>query len=160
MIAPEQSLKPALRLKKQSSEIEYLAEHLPFIHYLPSSRIGAQTDLVARRMGVSLNTQFELDSTQTLLRFVRANMGWAIISALCLVRYPELISDIKVINLDNGSNARFISQVTRKNELGDMPDRFAAITRKLFTEDISPKLRKIAPWLADQSYAIDELPSI
>lgn len=160
VIAPEQSLKPELGLKDGHSEITHLAKNLPFIHYLPSSRIGAQTDLVARRMGVDLNTQYELDSTQTLLRFVAANMGWAIISALCLVRYPELLASVKVINLDDGSNARFISQVTRKNELGDMPDRFATISRKLFSQEISPQLKNIAPWLAEQAYTIEELPSI
>lgn len=141
-------------------DIQRLASKLPFIHYSPNSPIGAQTDLIARRLGVELNTHYELDSTQTLIRFVKAHHGWAIISALCLVRYTNLLDDVQILNLNNGSNARFISLFCRKNEFADLPEKFAAISRKIFTDEVSPKLHGIAPWLAEQAYAIDELPVI
>jgi DNA-binding transcriptional LysR family regulator len=122
---------------------------------MPDSRIGAQTDLIARRVGVELNTNFELDSTQTLLRFVQAGMGWAIVSAMCIVRYPDLLDGVELINLDDGANARLIYQLSRRRELGDMPGKFAALSRKLFNEELSPKLKEIAPWLAEQAYTTD-----
>ena len=140
--------------------IRHLANTTPFIHYLPSSRIGKQTDLIARRLGIQLNTKYEMDSTQTLLRFVRAGNGWAIISALCLVRYPELLETVDVINLDNGSNARFITQVSRNKELGTMPKECAEIIRTLFNSHLSPILEQIAPWLVEQAYTIKKLPAI
>lgn len=158
MIAPDKNVQ---QLSGNSLQIAArLAEELPFIHYLPSTRIGAQTDLVARRIGVNLNTQYETDSTKTLLSFVQANLGWAIISALCLVGYTDMLDEISVIDLDNGSNARFISQVTRKNELGNMPDEFAEIARTLFSEEVTPKLAAIADWLPNEAYTIEELPPI
>ncbi|NND83218.1 MAG: LysR family transcriptional regulator [Gammaproteobacteria bacterium] len=141
-------------------DVAALSRVLPFIHYLPSTRIGAQTALVARRLGIELNTQYELDSTQTLMRFVQAGYGWALISAMCLVRYPRLLEGVAVVNLDDGANARVISQVTRKNELGDMPETFATVARDLFRTEISPKLARIADWLPEQAYAIDKMPSI
>ncbi len=143
-----------------SNDVHALAEDLPFIHYSPSSAIGAQSDVVARRLGIELDTHYELDSTQTLMRFVRGNCGWAIISALCLVRYPNLLNGIRIINLNEGANARFITQLSRKNELGDLPDKFADIARQLFVKDVSPQLTKIAPWLGEQAYAIEKLPMI
>lgn len=154
VIAPEASL-PSKR-----EDVAEIAKTLPFIHYLPNSRIGAQTDLIARRIGIELNTHYELDSTQTLVRFVQANHGWAIISALCLVRYPELLEGIRVINLNDGANARFISQLSRRNELGDLPIKFADISRQLFNREIKPQLRAIAPWLVEQAYTINKFPSI
>lgn len=153
VIAPEQSS------KIYSADVKEIAKNLPFIHYLPNSRIGAQTDLIARRIGVDLNTHYELDSTQTLVRFVQANCGWAIVSALCLVRYPNLLKGVRVIDLNMGANARFISQLNRKNELGDMPQKFADISRRLFKKEIVPQLAGIAPWLPEQCYAIKELPA-
>lgn len=143
-----------------TQDIHALAEDLPFIHYNPSSTIGAQTDVVARRLGIELNTHYELDSTQTLMRFVRAKFGWAIISALCLVRYPNLLNGIRIINLNEGANARFITQLSRKNELGDLPVKFADIARQLFVKDVSPQMSKIAPWLGEQAYTIEKLPMI
>lgn len=141
-----------------TENIKEIASALPFIHYNPESQIGLQTDVIARRIGVELNTHYELDSTQTLMRFVAANLGWAIISALCLVRYPDLLKDSKVINLNDGANARYISQVSRKDELGQLPEQFAEISRTLFTEEVTPQLNCIAPWLANQAYATDNQP--
>ncbi len=154
VIAPEESL------SNDDEDIKKIAAKLPFIHYNPTSQIGKKTDLIARRMGIELHTQYELDSTQTLVRFVQANQGWAITSALCLSRYPNLLDGVRVINLNNGSNARFISQTCRRNELGEMPGIFADISRKIFTNEVVPKLIAIAPWLEDQAYEINALPDI
>ena len=152
VIAPEDG--------NDSLDIHTLAEDYPFIHYSPSSTIGAQTDVVARRLGIELDTHYELDSTQTLMRFVRGKCGWAIISALCLVRYPSLLNGIRIINLHEGANARFITQLSRKNELGDLPVKFAEIARQLFVKDVRPQLTEIAPWLGEQAYSIEKLPMI
>lgn len=154
VIAPEASL------PRKDMKISEIANELPFIHYDRRSVIGAQTDLIARRIGVQLNTRFELDTTQTLLRFVQANYGWAIVSALCISHYSHLLSGVRVINLDEGANARYISQVSRKSELGDLPEKFANIARTLFEQEITPKLEAVAPWLAAQAYPVKQRPLI
>ena len=154
VIAPEASL------VGRKEDVHALAADLPFIHYDPRTVIGSQTDLIARRIGVQLNTRYELDSTQTLLRFVRANHGWAIVSALCIARYQWLLEGVRIINLDDGANARYISQVSRQGELGNLPEKFANIARALFTEEITPKLKSIAPWLAEQAYPVTKRPPI
>lgn len=151
VIAPEKSLRDS------SPSINDLAQQIPFIHYNAKSRVGAQTDIIARRIGVELNTQYEMDSTQTLVRFVRANHGWAIISALCLVRYANLLDGIRVISLNDGANARIISQLCRKDEIGNLPEKFAQTSRAIFDNEVSPKLKMIAPWLPKQAYSIDTL---
>jgi len=138
----------------------WLAENVPFVHYSKQSRLGALTNLIARRLNVELQTVFELDSTQTLLRFVQSGQGWAITTGLCMVRYPELLQGCRVLQLANGANARYLTMLCRQKELGTLPDQIADICRTIYSDEIVPQLTQIAPWLDQQAYAITEMPSI
>jgi DNA-binding transcriptional LysR family regulator len=140
--------------------IQWLAENLPFIQYNRQSRLGTLTDLIARRMNIKLMTNYELDSTQTLLRFVQSGHGWAIVTGLCMVRYPQLLEDVEIMPLANGNHARYLSLLCRPDELGKLPQMSAEICRKLYSDEIVPQLEKIAPWLKQQAYAIDKMPAI
>lgn len=138
----------------------WLAENVPFVHYSKQSRLGALTDLIARRLDIELQTVFELDSTQTLMRFVQSGQGWAITTGLCMVRYPNLLEDCRVLQLANGANARYLTMLCRQKELGTLPDQIADICRAMYSDEIVPQLNQIAPWLDQQAYAITETPSI
>jgi len=48
----------------------------------------------------------------------------------------------------------------RPNELGDVPDKVAAICRSIYRDEIIPQLIQIAPCLEQQAYAIEEMPAI
>lgn len=137
---------------------ETLAKELPFIHYDRRSRIGAMSDLIARRLNIALNTEFELDSTQTMLRFVQAGHGWAMMTGLCLIRYPELLQGVRVHPLSNGSNARYLHMIFRRNEMGAFPERLAQVCRTIYSEELVPQMTQIAPWLAESAYAVKESP--
>ncbi|MGH1541443.1 MAG: LysR family transcriptional regulator [Arenicella sp.] len=141
-----------------SNSIESIARTLPFINYNTHFKMGAQTTLIARRLSIELNTQYELDSTQTIIRFVAANKGWAITTALSLASYSKQLNNVRIINLSNGSNARCITQIFRKNEFSHLPEKFAEASRKIFSKEIAPELHAIAPWLCEQAYAIEEPP--
>ena len=138
----------------------WLAENVPFVHYNRQSRLGSLTDLIARRLNIELNASYELDSTQTMLRFVQSGQGWALTSGLCLVRYPELLEGTQVLSLTKGANARYLSLVYRKNELGDWPAKIADICRSIYADDIVIQMAEIAPWLDQQAFSINELPAI
>jgi len=153
-------LVPKKYSQRSDLNIEWLAENLPFIQYNRQSRIGALTDLIARRMNIKLMTNYELDSTQTLLRFVQSGHGWAIVTGLCMVRYPDLLGDVSVIQLAKGNHARYLTLLCRPDELGKLPQKSAEICRTLYSNEVVPQLEKIAPWLKQQAYAIDEMPAI
>lgn len=153
-------LVPKKYSQRSDLSIEWLAENLPFIQYNRQSRLGALTDLIARRMNIKLMTNYELDSTQTLLRFVQSGHGWAIVTGLCMVRYPDLLKDVSVIQLAKGNHARYLTLLSRPDELGKLPQKSAEICRALYSNEIVPQLEKIAPWLKQQAYAIDEMPAI
>ncbi len=139
---------------------QWLAQNVPFVHYSRETRIGMLTDLIAHRLNIKLNTHYELDSTQTLLRFVRSGQGWGITTGLCLLRYPELLEGTWVLPLANGANARYLSLLCRDGELGELPENVVKICKDIYTSNFIPKLTNIAPWLSKQSHIISELPII
>ncbi|MFQ5549005.1 MAG: LysR family transcriptional regulator [Woeseia sp.] len=136
---------------------QWLAENVPFVHYCRQNRIGMLVDLVARRLGIDLMTHYELDSTQTLLRFVQAGHGWSIVTGLCLIRHAELLRGTEVMSLSGGANARQITLLSHRGELGGLPAMLARICQDIYRNDLVPKLTRIAPWFGEQAYTIDEL---
>ena len=149
------------RYSDQGSAIPaWLAENVPFIHYTRESRLGKLTDLIARRLSIQPQTAYELDSTQTLMRFVQSGQGWAITTGLCLVRYPELLHGCEVLQLASGTNARYLTMLCRHNELGALPEQIAATCRSIYGDEIVPQLIDIAPWFEHQAYPITEMPAI
>lgn len=143
-----------------SVDLQWLASNLPFIQYNRQSRLGALTDLIARRMRITLQSDYELDSTQTLLRFVQSGHGWSIVTGLCIVRYPELLNNIRVMQLDNGNHARSLTLLCRPDELGKLPVLSADICRSLYRDEIVPQLLTIAPWLGKQAFTMTKMPAI
>ena len=139
---------------------QWLANNVPFVHYARQNRIGTLIDLIARRLNIELLTDYELDSTQTLLRFVQAGHGWAIVTGLCLIRHPELLQGTKIMPLADGANARYLSLFCHSGELGNLPKKVASICQDIYTTDLIPKLTKLAPWFDEQAYTITELPII
>ncbi len=139
---------------------QWLAQNVPFVHYARQNRIGTLIDVIARRLNIELLTHYELDSTQTLLRFVQAGHGWAILTGLCLIRHPELLQGSKILPLVNGANARYLSLLCHSGELGNLPEKVARICQDIYTTDLAPKLNKLASWFDEQAYTITELPAI
>ncbi len=148
-IAPQRNLTPS-----------WLAQNVPFVHYARQLRIGTLTDLIARRLNLELITHYELDSTQTLLRFVQAGHGWAMITGLCLIRHSELLQGMRILPLADGANARYLSLYCHRGELGDLPRNVARICQEIYTTDLIPKLTRLEPWFEQQAYTITELPII
>jgi DNA-binding transcriptional LysR family regulator len=139
---------------------QWLAKNVPFVHYARQHRIGNLIDLIARRLDIELLTHYELDSTQTLLRFVQAGHGWAIVTGLCLIRHPELLRKTKIMPLADGANARYLSLLSHSGELGNLPEKVAGICQDIYEADLVPKLNQLAPWFGTQAYTITELPAI
>lgn len=150
---------PRLR-EAEGKNVDWYAENLPFIHYDRIIRIGVMTDLIARRLKLDLKTCYTIDNTPTLLRCVEQGYGWAIASGLCVVRYPELLKKLKVMDLDNGANARYISLMCRRNEMGDLPEKIASFIRSAYDNDTLPQLFKVSPWLEKRAFSITETPLI
>ncbi len=137
-----------------------LAKRVPFVRYTRRSRLGILTDLVTRRMNIEPHSRYELDSTQTLLRFVQAGHGWAIATGLCIAQHQSLLEGVRVMPLANSANARYLSVLARHNELGSIPEKVAVACRAICEQEIIPGVLDGVPWLQGHMRAIDELPII
>ncbi len=135
-----------------------LIEHMPFIRYERQSRIGHFVDLIGRREGIELSAQLELDSTQTMMRFVQAGKAWTITSSLCFIRYPELLKGVRVVELGKSGNARSLCLLHRHRELGDVPSQLAQMSRQLFDQKVVPQILSYAPWLEGHVHSISDMP--
>jgi len=145
---------------KEDPAIESLASDVPFVRYSNQTRLGMLTDLVLRRAAVDPAARFEFDSTHSLLSTVRAGQGWAIATSMCVMQYPALLEGIRILPLTNGGSSRYVCLLARRDELGDAPQKLAAICRKIHTEKILPQMLEYMPWINGQSMAISDAPLI
>ncbi|GGF61040.1 LysR family transcriptional regulator [Alteromonas lipolytica] len=148
------------QLELDSETPGWLAKNLPFIQYDRTTRLGMLTGIITKRLRIEPNTRFELDSTEMLLKFVRQGHGWSIISSLCMVGSIELLHNIKVLNLDDGVNARYISLLSREGEFSSIPEQAARICRGIYDENVLPHLNRLAPWLAGKAKSTTNMPLI
>lgn len=140
--------------------IEHFAGSLPFARYGPQTRLGMLTDLVLRRASLHVDARFEFDSTHALMRAVSAGQAWAIATSLCVMQYPNLLNDMRIMPVANGASCRYICLLARRGELGDTPARIAAICRSIHAEHILPRMLTFMPWLKGQADAVTEAPQI
>lgn len=145
---------------EETASIANLAAKYPFVRYNRQARLGILTDVIARRLGIELNAPFELDSTQTLLRFVQAGRGWAFTTGLCVLQHPNLLEGIRVLPVSQGANARYITLLARHREMGELPSQVARICRDICDNELIPRITQIAPCIAGQIYSITEMPII
>ncbi|MGI9235102.1 MAG: LysR family transcriptional regulator [Woeseiaceae bacterium] len=141
-------------------DAEDLARDIPFARYSNQTRLGMLTDLVLRRAGVDAKARFEFDSTHSLLRTVQAGQGWAIATSLCVMQYPALLENIRLLPLSKGGSSRYVCLLARRDELGDTPEKIAAICREIHTKNILPQMLEHMPWLSGQAMAITDAPTI
>ncbi len=144
--------------KAAQVDIRALAESAPFVRYSHRLRLGKLSDLVLRRLDVSVESRYEFDSTQALLDTVRACEGWGIATALCLAADPVMLRGLRTLPLADNSNARYLCLAARRGELAEAPSRVAGICRELFTEQALPKALRLMPWLEGHAMAITEAP--
>lgn len=141
-------------------DLKALAAHQHLIRYTKETRIGKMTNLVARRLDIQQVAKYEFDSTSTLLNFVSSSRGWAITTGMCIARHRDMLDNVKLVPVANSANARYLSLLARKGELGDIPVRVAAVCRLLCDQEIMPRIIAMAPWLKGQVHSISELPPI
>lgn len=137
-----------------------LAKDVPFVRYSNQTRLGMLTDLVLRRAGIDPVARFEFDSTHSLMRTVQAGQGWAIATSLCAMQYPKLLENVRTMQLGKGGSSRYVCLLARRDELGDTPEKIAAICREVHTNRILPRMFETMPWLSGHAMAVKEAPLI
>lgn len=140
--------------------VEDLARDVPFARYSNQTRLGMLTDLVLRRANADPKARFEFDSTHALLRTVQAGQGWALATSLCVMQYPALLENVRMLPLAESGSSRYVCLLARRDELGDTPEEIAGICRDIYTENILPQMLELMPWLSGKAMAITDAPTI
>ncbi len=147
-------------LERGDADLAALADDLPFVRYGAQTRLGRLTDLVLRRAGVKPQARYEFDSTQSLMQSVNAGKGWAVATGLCAMQHPALLEGVCRVPLGSGSSARYVCLLARHGELGDAPEKIAAICRDIFATQMLPAMLEQMPWLAGEARTITDVPEI
>ncbi len=106
----------------------------PFVRYSREQHMGRQIEAQLRRTKFVPAREHEFSSTQAVLSMVKASNGWAITSASALL--GATVSGLMASQLPIPAFSRTISLYARRDSLNDMPEKFSAILRIVFKNNM------------------------
>ncbi|MEP6608916.1 MAG: LysR family transcriptional regulator [Burkholderiaceae bacterium] len=125
-----------------------LAAIAPMVRFNIDSHIGAQIERYLRTTGVVPPHRLEIDTAESLVAMVATDIGWALITPLCLLQARADPAEVTPIPLPDAELRRAVTLVSRVGEYGELPRTIAAATAEIFDQQWQPKLERWAPWLA------------
>ena len=120
---------------------------LPYLQYIREGGAGRLNDTYISLLHLDIPARIEVDSSSTMLSLVSLGMGWTITRALAILQNPEKANDVTVLPLPAPELSRPLYLVTRPDESQRLVSRVEEVSRNIFTGEIAPELKKIAPWL-------------
>ena len=139
-----------LGAENAAPDLKTLATGHSLIRFSARSHIGAQIERHLRRLGVKAPRLLEVDATDALMAMVRAGLGWAIATPLCLLQARSLIAGIRVVPFPAQGFVRQLHLFARAGEYGGLPQRIADLACDVLKRECLPELRKLVPWLRAQ----------
>lgn len=135
-------------LRPASSCLKALAASLPMIRYSARSHTGLQIDRHLRRLGVAAERRIEVDGSDALVAMVAAGIGWAITTPLCLLQGVAHAPGTHMVALPAPRFNRTLSLVCRRDDPAHLATT-ATMAADALRQVCLPRLRALAPWLAD-----------
>lgn len=120
---------------------------LPYLQYFRDGGAGRLNDTYLSLLHLDIPARIEVDSTSTMLSLVANGIGWTITRALAILQNPEKAKDVIVLPLPAPELSRPLYLVTRPDESQRLISRVGEVSREIFNNEITPELKKIAPWL-------------
>ena len=125
-----------------------LASIAPLVRFNIDSHIGAQTERYLRTEGVVAPHRLEIDTAESLVAMVAAEIGWALITPLCLLQARADATMVTPMALPGAGFDRALTLVSRRGEYGELPRTIASASAEIFRSEWLPKLERLGPWLA------------
>lgn len=126
-----------------------LAAARPMVRYSARSHIGQQIERHLRRLGCSPERRIEVDGSDALVAMVAEGVGWALATPLCLLQGAARAAGVRALRLPPPGFSRGLSLVCRADGPLALAGRAAAAARHTLRQDCLPRLRALAPALAD-----------
>lgn len=120
---------------------------LPYLQYFRDGGAGRLNDTYLSLLHLDIPARIEVDSTSTMLSLVANGIGWTITRALAILQNPEEAKDVIVLPLPAPELSRPLYLVARPDESQRLISRVGEVSREIFNNEITPELKKIAPWL-------------
>lgn len=120
---------------------------LPYLQYFRDGGAGRLNDTYISLLHLDIPARIEVDSTSTMLSLVANGIGWTITRALAILQNPEKAKDVIVLPLPAPELSRPLYLVARPDESQRLISRVGEVSREIFNNEITPELKKIAPWL-------------
>ena len=120
---------------------------LPYLQYFRDGGPGRLNDTYLSLLHLDIPARIEVDSTSTMLSLVANGIGWTITRALAILQNPEKAKDVIVLPLPAPELSRPLYLVARPDESQRLISRVGEVSREIFNNEITPELKKIAPWL-------------
>ena len=130
--------------------LAHLAAIAPLVRFNLDSHIGAQIERYLRAEGIVPPHRLEIDTAESLVAMVAADIGWALITPLCLLQARADPATIKPMALPGAGLSRALTLVSRRGEYAELPRTIAVATSEIFHAQWQPTLKQLAPWLDDQ----------
>lgn len=120
---------------------------LPYLQYFRDGGAGRLNDTYLSLLHLDIPARIEVDSTSTMLSLVANGIGWTITRALAILQNPEKAKDVIALPLPAPELSRPLYLVARPDESQRLISRVGEVSREIFNNEITPELKKIAPWL-------------
>ncbi|MDB5849564.1 MAG: transcriptional regulator, LysR family, partial [Rhodoferax sp.] len=124
-----------------------LSQTLPFIRYTGRSNIGAVIERHLQRRRLPVPRRLEFDTSASVVEMVKAGLGWAIVTPLCLVESGVDMEALAVQPLDGPPLSRELLVLGRPRELPGMTDRVRDVVAALLRELLRDRLRGPQAWM-------------
>jgi DNA-binding transcriptional LysR family regulator len=136
--------------KMKGQTFEQLTAEYPLIRYGSRSHIGAQIDRHLRRLGIHPPRTLEIDTSDTLVAIVAADVGWAITTPLCYLQGRAHFAQVSALRLPGPSVNREIVLIARAGEYAELPRRVAESACRALQPLQMRDIRSLIPWLAEE----------
>ena len=113
-----------------------------------TTKFGNDCAQINRRLGISTPAKFHFDSTQSLLRFVQADYGWAITSAMCILQDTAASKGLTILPCPH-SVPRSFQLMHHAGELDQIAAQAAQKFRSVFDQLLNGPWPRIAPQISD-----------
>jgi len=129
---------------------------LPFLRYPDSQIMGAMVTAQLRRLRITLDQMYEIDSTLSLMGLIAQGGGWAIMTPANYMRGPRFHDRVKLLPFPGKEFARTISLICVTPNAEPIATELAVRLRALLHDrTVAPAVR-LADWLGPRFVVRDD----
>jgi len=119
----------------------------PFVRYNATMPLGRMIAQHLQRLRIELAAPFSFDASRSVVAMMGRIGGWTITTPLCLLDSGADARAMDCLRLPFAPLSRTIRLISRRGELGRLPDDLAEIIRRLLRSSIEPEVERLAAWL-------------